>query len=383
MSKLVVGLFFGGRSPEHEVSVISALQAYRNLNQEKYEIIPFYVDKTGRFFTNPKFLSIKNYQNSDSLLLSSTEIILTNGGYLEKGLFKKPRLLDIALPIFHGPFGEDGSIQGLFEIYQIPYVGLNVSGSAVAMDKMLSKALFESLGLPIGKYIEIKRLDWLKDPTKAIKQVQNKLKSPWFVKPGTGGSSIGAGKATDTDSLQFAIEVAAIYSEKIIVEEAFENCIEVNCSVMGYEEIRASVCEMPIPSADILSFADKYQRGGKGSKGAGGMETLTREIPAPIPDKLTKEIQEASTTVFKALDGCGVARIDFFVDAKKQKYWINEVNSPPGSLAFYLWEKTGINYPELLDQLIELGLKRAENKKQTQYTFESGLLSQMAKASKD
>ncbi len=410
MNKTVIGLFFGGRSAEHEVSVISALQAYKHLNLSKYEVVPIYISKQGEFFTNPKFLEIKSYKDVNSLLFSSAQIALAkkNGkpGFIRHGLFKKFTELDVALPILHGATGEDGSIQGLFEMYQLPYAGLNVTGSAVAMDKAQSKLLFKSLGYGVANYIEIKRLDWWKDQKKCIIHIignsvssrpkrrdpstdarddtGTKLRFPLFIKPATGGSSIGAGRATNEDELQFAIEVASIYSEKIIIEEAFDNCIEVNCAAVGYEDIKASVCEMPVPSKDILSFADKYQRGGKGSKGAGGMESLTREIPAPLTKELTHQIQEATIKIFKAMDGCGVARIDFFVDQKKNKFWVNEVNSPPGSLAFYLWEKTGdgLKYGDLLDQMISDALKRAENNKKTQYIFESGLLSQMAKAAK-
>jgi D-alanine-D-alanine ligase len=385
--KITVGLFFGGRSVEHEVSVISALQAYKQLEKNKYHIIPIYITKQGEFFTNPKFTDIKNFKDVNSLLFSSTQLVMAKkngkGGFLQQGLFKKFIEIDVAFPIFHGSFGEDGAIQGLFEMYSIPYVGLNVTNAALSIDKALSKALFKALNLPIGKYVEVKRLDWWADQQMVLKEIKKELKAPWFVKPATGGSSIGAGKAKNEDELQFAIEVASVYSEKIMIEEAFENVIEVNCSALGYEEIKASVCEMPIPtSKDVLSFADKYQRGGKGSKGAGGMESLTREIPAPISKKLTTQIQEATIKIFKAMDGCGVARIDYFVDPKKEKFWVNEVNSPPGSLAFYLWEKSdpALSYTELLDQLIEMALKRAENQKKTTYVFESGLLAQMAKA---
>ncbi len=389
MKKLTIGLFFGGRSAEHEVSVISALQAYKHLDKEKYDVIPIYISKQGEYFTNPKFLDIKNYKDVNSLLFASAQIVLgrknSKPGFLRHGMFKQFTELDLALPILHGAGGEDGSLQGLFEMYQLPYAGLGVTGSAIAMDKAQSKLLFKSLGYDVANYIEIKRLDWWEDQKKVLKQVQSELKKkPWFVKPATGGSSIGAGRATTEDELQFAIEVASIYSEKIIVEEAFADCIEVNCSALGYENIKASVCEMPIPTKDLLSFSDKYQRGSKGSKGAGGMESLTREIPAPISKDLTKQIQEATIKIFKAMDGCGVARIDYFVDPKKGKFWVNEVNSPPGSLAFYLWEKSDpkLSYTELLDELIENALKRAENAKKTQYIFESGLLSQMAKAAK-
>jgi D-alanine-D-alanine ligase len=382
MARLKVGWFFGGRSAEHEVSVITALQAYENLNKEKYEVIPIYVSKSEDFYTNPKFLDLKNYKNIDSLLLSSSKITLGKkdgkGGFFTQGILNKFTPFDVAFLGFHGSFGEDGAIQGLFEIYQIPYTGLGVWGSAVGMEKVASKALFKSLGLPVGNYLEVKRIDWLKNSKDVLRQTQKDLKFPMFVKPGNGGSSIGVNKAKDEDSLNFCLEVAFTYSDKAIVEQAFEGLIEVNCSALGYEEIKASVCEMPIATKDVLSFEDKYQRGGgKGSKGA-GMASLTRVIPAPISASLTKKIQESTIKIFKALDGCGVIRVDYFVDKKYDRFWVNELNSIPGSFSFYLWEKSDIKYFELLDMLIEFALKRSENQKKTQYTFNTSLLSDMA-----
>lgn len=382
--KIRVGLFFGGKSVEHEVSVVSALQAYENIDKDKYEVIPIYVDKSGHFFTGHKFLDIKNYKDVQGLLYSSTQIVPANknsGGYLKQGFLNKFEPIDVAFPLFHGSFGEDGCVQGVFEIYGIPYVGLDVTGSAVAMDKIMSKALFKELGFNVGKYSWFSRREWISDSSKVLKKIQSELKFPMFVKPATGGSSIGAGKAKDKDSLQFAIEVASAFSEKIIVEESFgDGIIEVNCSSLGYKEIKASVCEQPIKSEELLSFSDKYMKGGKGKTGkaAGGMETLSRIIPAPISKKLTAKIQEAAIEIFRALDGCGVARTDFFVDPKSEKFWVNEVNSPPGSLAFYLWEKSGIPYKELLDKLIEMAMTRAEERQKTTYVFESGLLEMMA-----
>lgn len=381
MNRLKVGLFFGGRSTEHEVSVLTALQAYENLDQEKYEVIPVYVSKKGEFYTNRKFLNLKNYQDIESLLLSSTKVKISIGGFRNQGFFSRFTPIDVAFLAFHGSFGEDGAVQGLLEMYQIPYTGLGVTASAISMDKVISKAIFKELGLTVGKYFTVKRADWLKDPKKSIKQVTGKLNFPMFVKPATVGSSIGVNKVINPDSLSFAIEVASTYAEKILIEESFEGAMEVNCSALGYGEVKASVCESPVPSADILSFADKYQRGsGKGSAKGAGMASMTRIIPAPIPQALAKSIQDATIKVFKAIDGCGVARIDYFVDQEKTKFWINEINSPPGSFAYYLWEKSGIKFSKLLDMLIEFALKRAENQSKTQYVFESGLLSQMAKA---
>ncbi len=366
--------------------MITALQAFENLDKEKYEIIPIYVSKSGQFYSNPKFLELKNFKDVTSLLLSSsqTTAISKNGqsGLLEPKLLPKFTPLDLAFPLFHGAFGEDGCIQGVFETFQIPYVGFNVMGSAVAMDKVIAKAVFQSLGLNVGRYFAITRLDWNADSKKCLADIQKNLKYPLFVKPADTGSTIGISKAKNEDDLSFAIEVAATYSNKILIEESFEGCVEINCAALGYKKIIPSLCEMPIASGEILSFDDKYMRGSKGSKGSKGtgMASLSRKIPAPISKKLTKEIQEATVKVFKALEGCGVARIDYFVDPKREKFWINEVNSPPGSLSYYLFEPMGISYKEELNILIDSALERVKDQSKTQYTFESGLLEQMAKS---
>ena len=307
-------------------------------------------------------MELKKYKDIDSLILQASKVTFVKGGLQTLGFWPKFVSLDVAFPLFHGSFGEDGSFQGLLEIMQIPYVGFGVLGSAVSMDKVLSKLVFQALDLPIGKYVAIKR---------GQKIDSKDLKFPVIVKPATVGSSIGINKVDNPDDLEFYVEVAGTYSEKILIEEAFENCIEVNCSALGYEDVKVSVCEQPIASAAFLSFEDKYQKG--------SMKSMSRVIPAPISQRLTKEIQETTLKIFKALDGCGVARVDFFVDPKQERFWVNEVNSPPGSLAYYLWEKSGIKFPKLLDMLIEFGLKRSEDQKKTTYAFESGLLSQMSK----
>lgn len=376
--KLKIGLFFGGRSVEHEVSVITALQAYENLDKSKYEIVLVYVSKNGDFYTSDKFLDLKNYKDVDGLILQATKVTFVKGGLQTLGFWlaslrSGPKLipLDLAFPLFHGSFGEDGSFQGLLEMNQIPYVGFGVTGSAIGMDKVASKLVFQSLDLPIGKYVATGRGE---------KPDVSGFKFPLVVKPATVGSSIGVNKAGNPDDLAFYIEVAGTYSEKIIIEEAFEDVIEVNCAALGYKDPLVSVCEQPVASAALLSFEDKYQKSGSKNSKASGIASMQRIIPAPISEKLTKQIQEATLKIFKALDGCGGVRVDYFVDPKNEKFWVNEINTPPGSLAYYLWEKSGIKFSKLLDMLIEFALERAEDQKKTTYTFESGLLSQMAKS---
>lgn len=373
MGKLRVGLFFGGRSTEHEVSVITALQAYENLDKEKYDIVPVYVSKTGDLYTSIKFLDLKNYQDVDSLILSATKVTFVKGCLKTISFWSKFIPIDVALPLFHGSFGEDGCIQGVFETYQIPYTGFNVMGSAVSMDKIISKYVFESLGLPVSKFVAVDRNKWITHPEKCLAEVKKSLKFPVFVKPADIGSTIGINKAKNSDELGFNIEVAAVYSDKIVIEEAFEGCIEVNCAALGYKEITPSVCEMPIRSGEALSFEDKYMKGA-------GMASLSRKIPAPINQDLAKRLQEVTVAIFQTLEGCGVARIDYFVDPKKELFWVNEVNSPPGSLAFYLYEPMGIKYQELLDRIITDALERFADQQKTQFVFHSNLLSKMAKA---
>ncbi len=386
MSKLRVGWFFGGRSTEHEVSVITALQAYGNLNKEKYEVIPIYISKQGDFYTNSKFLELKNYKDIDFLVLSSTKITMGRkdgkGGFFTQGFLGGFTPLDLAFPLFHGSFGEDGSFQGLMEMCQIPYSGFNVLGGVVSMDKEISKAFFQSLGFLTAKGVSVQRNDWNQNSKKILKDITSQIKFPVFVKPADIGSTIGVNKANDLQQLDFNIEVAFTYSDKVIIEESLEGLMEVNCAALGYKEVIASVCEMPVRSGDSLSYADKYMKGSKGSKGSkgAGMASLTRQIPAPISQSLTKKIQDATVKIFKAMEGCGIARIDYFVDRKKETFYVNEVNSPPGSLAFYLFDvlEVGIKYPVLLDRIIEDGLKRFEDQKKTQFTFNSPLLSQLA-----
>lgn len=383
MSKLALGLFFGGKSTEHEISIITANQVLNNLNKNKYDIIPIYVSKNGDFYTNSKFNDVKNFKDINYLLLSSTKIDLVRNrnrvGILKEGFFRNFTPIDIAFPAFHGAYGEDGCIQGLFETLGIPYTGFNVAGSALGMDKILSKYLLRSLNLPTIDFKGIKRSNWLSNPQKTIEEVTKRLQFPLFVKPATLGSSIGVNKVLDKDSLKFAMEVAFTYSEKVIIEKAIENIKEVNCSVLGYKDPKASVCEMPIPKGDILSFTDKYKSGGpKGSK-TSGMASLSRIIPAPINRALSKKIQDASIEIFKAMDGCGVARIDFFADPKNNTFYVNEVNTMPGSLSYYLWEKSGIGFKEMLDKIIEYGFEREKDKEKTQYTFDSNILSELGK----
>ncbi len=291
---------------------------------------------------------------------------------------------DVAFPVLHGPFGEDGTIQGLLELADVPYVGAGVVGAAVGMDKIVMKAAFRAHGLPVVEYVWFTRRRWQEDRDGVLDEVERKLRYPLFVKPANLGSSIGITKATERLDLAEAVDVAAHYDRRLLVEESFEGGIEVNCSVLGNHDLEASVCEEPVRWTEILSYEDKYLRGGKGKGGGGGegMASLTRRIPAPISPELTAEVQRLAIESFVAIDGAGLARVDFLVDPRSGRICVNEINTLPGSLSFYLWEPSGVPVPALIDRLIELALERHRERRQTTYTYDSALLQKMARGTK-
>ncbi|MGE3269338.1 MAG: D-alanine--D-alanine ligase family protein, partial [Chloroflexota bacterium] len=290
-------------------------------------------------------------------------------------------VVDVVFPVIHGTYGEDGTLQGLLELAAVPYVGAGVVGSAVGMDKIIMKAAFQAQQLPVVNYLWFTRKRWQSEADKVADEIERTLRYPLFVKPANLGSSIGISKATDRAALFDAIEVAANYDRRLLVEEAFEGGIEVNCAVLGNDDPQASVCEQPIAWTEILSYEDKYLRGGKGKGGGGGegMASLTRRIPAPIPDDLTAEVQRLAVAAFRAVDCAGLARIDFLVDPTSGRVAVNEINTMPGSLAFYLWEASGVSFPALVDRLLELALERHRERQQTTFSFDSALLQKFSR----
>lgn len=381
MSKKNVLVMFGGKSVEHEVSVITGLQVVENIDKNKYTVIPLFITKNGEWFTGDVLLDIKNYKNLDDLLSKAKRVYLEpipNKPYLqfypEKGLFKKspePIKIDVVFPALHGSHGEDGTMQGLFELCNIPYVGSGVLGSAVGMDKIIMKDIFKAYGIPIVNYTWFLRKNYINNSQAVIEDIERTLKYPMFVKPANLGSSIGISKAKDKEELINAIEIAINYDRKIIVEEAVQNPIEINCSVIGFDEdYNASVLEQPVSWQEFLSFEDKYLRGGKNS----GMKSAARRIPAPLPDDKTNEIRELAVKVFKVLDCSGISRIDFLVEKESMKVFVNEINTMPGSISFYLWEPAGVSFKELIERLINYAIERNKEHNKNIYTFETPLL---------
>lgn len=383
-----VGVVFGGLSVEHEVSVITGMQIIENIDKTKYEVVPIYITKEGKWLTGNSLLDFKNYKSNN--FQDAKQIILSPNNndyniYLHPdsaGLFGKKIIdrVDIIFPALHGTNGEDGTTQGLFELMNIPYVGTGVLASSVGMDKILMKDVYKSYNLPIVDYYWFYRSDWDKDKDTIIKDIEEKLGYPTFVKPANLGSSIGISKAKDKDGLLEAIEIAVNYDRKIIIEKAVENPREINCAVLGYDKVLiTSLCEEPVGWTEILSFEDKYINSNiKGVKSGGGER---RRIPADIDDDTRKEIEELAKKAFMAIDARGTARIDFLLD-ENHKVYVNEINTLPGSIGFYLWEGKGISIKNLIDELIHIAIEVHKEKNKNMYSFEADLFSRTQYGSK-
>ena len=358
-NKIKVAIVFGSRSVEHEVSIVTAMQVFENINHEKYDVIPVYIDKKGRWLVDKKLQKLENFRTL-KLGVKAPEYVFGASpsvkALLPKSAFKFLQKIkaDIYFPVVHGTFGEEGTIQGLFEMADVPYVGSGVTGSAVGMDKIIQKSVFKDNGIPVVKYIWFLKNEWQDNKVKIIEKIEKTLGYPVFVKPANLGSSVAINKAGGLKELENAIEIASNFDRRIIVEEGKGGIIEINCSVIGNDELTASVCEQPVNDKQMLTYEDKYLRGGK-TKGIVG---LSRLIPAPISEELTKKIQETAKKAFWAIDAAGIARVDFMVRPDTEDFWITEINTLPGSLSFYLWEKSGLSFSNLLDKLIELGFER-------------------------
>ncbi len=372
--KITIGVFFGGRSVEHEVSVISALQAIEHIDKNKYEVLPIYITKKGLWYTGEALLTTANYKDikqltnqCDELLVSpssgSFDVVQVKTGFLKKNIVHS---VDIAFPILHGTYGEDGSLQGLLEMTGIPYIGCNVLASGSGMDKIVTKMVLNDANLPVLDFEWFYKSDWLKDNEAIKKRIETKLGYPVIVKPADTGSSVGISKVKDVEELQDAIDNAVQYSQRIIVETMVTDLLEINCAVLGsHDEAETSPCEEPLRSGDILSFKDKYV-----SSNTKGMSGAKRILPAQIPDELTAEIKQLALDTFKAIDCAGVVRIDFLVDKASNKVYVNELNTIPGSLSFYLWQEKGMSYSQLIEKMVQIAFKVNREKNKITYTYD-------------
>ena len=363
--KTKVAIFFGGVSVEHEVSIISAVQAMHSMDKEKYEIIPIYITKDGAMLYGEKFEDVMITRDGDTVCIYSKK-----GGF---GRRKPINSFDIAFPIVHGTNVEDGALSGWFELLGVPYVGCDILSAAVGMDKAVFKDVLSAAGIPVLPYVTFFGKEWATDKDNIIEKIESTFSYPVIVKPANLGSSVGISKAKDRRSLEEAVDLATSFAQKILVERAVTSLREINCSVLGdMDECKASECEEPVMTGDILSYKDKYISDSSSSK---GMQTLKRKLPADISAEKAAEIKDYACRSFKAVGCNGVVRIDFLLDtADNDRVYVNEANTIPGSLAFYLWEATGKKYKELLDDMIVLGFKRDRAKKQLMFTYDTNIL---------
>ncbi len=391
--KINVGIAFGGVSVEHEVSVITGLQAAAALDESRYEPIPLYISKHGVWYTGAHLLDVKAYQSLDGVLAEAepavlvpsaagkAEILLGDESFFGK---RRRRRIDVLFIGLHGAEGENGALQGLCETYNIPYTGSGVMGSAVGMDKVVSKQLARDAGIPVVAFVEIRQADWIGAEEGMLDRCEAKLGFPVIVKPARLGSSVGIKRAESREELDTAVEDAFGYDDKVIVEEAVSNLREINCAVLGSpDNVLVSVLEEPVRSSDaaLLSYEEKYTReeeakgtgGAKGQQGE-GMASMDRIIPARLEDEMTKSIRRLAAKVFKAFECAGVARIDWMINDGTKDLYFNEINTIPGSLSFYLMEPTGVSFQDLVSRMIDLAIDRKRQKNAKTRSYETNLL---------
>ena len=390
VSKIRAGVFFGGPSVEHEVSVITAMQAIQAMDPQRYEVIPVYTTKSGELYTGAHLAQLESYRNIPEALKQAQKVVLQKEGKdVVLMLAKQKRFgssivtaLDVALPIYHGTGGEDGVMQAHFERLGLPYTGPDVTSSAIGMDKWASKAMFKLHGVPCVEGVKVTQSQYFTDPEATAQTIEKAVGYPAIIKPYNLGSSVGIHKCRDRASLLEGLEDAFLYSQAVLAERAVQNLREINCAVLGdAEEARASVCEEPLNATDILTYADKYQSGGKAGKtgaksggGSKGMQSLARVVPADLSPEMTEKVQQLAIDAFRAIGACGCSRIDFLLDNQTGELFANEINTIPGSLAFYLWEKSGLTFTQLMDEMIRLALKRQRQQSLLHRSFETNLL---------
>ncbi len=381
--KTCVAVLFGCVSVEHEISVISAVQAMHSMNREKYDILPIYVAKDGQMYTGDVLLDMNAYKNTSTLLAACRPVYLLrqNGQvvmqYLNQKRFKKepPVAVDVAFPVVHGTNCEDGTIAGYLRMLGLPFVGCDVLSAALCMDKAASKRLLAAAGLPVLPCITFSSREYLLNKEEICKKIEDNIGYPVIIKPVNLGSSVGISKADTPAELRAAVDLACSFAKEILAEHAVTALREINCSVLGEgADCEASALEEPVMHDKILSYDDKYRSGNKGSK---GMASLSRKLPADLPAQKAEEIRSIAKKTFAVLGCSGVVRIDFLMDGgQEDKVYINEINTIPGSLSFYLWEATGMPYAALLDRLIDLAFKRARSDAELMFTIDTNILSE-------
>ncbi|WP_290391349.1 D-alanine--D-alanine ligase family protein [Paramuribaculum intestinale] len=377
--KTNIGVFFGGRSTEHEISVISASQAMAAIDRDVYDVTPVYITKEGRWFTGEALTEVSNYRDPKKLLQQCSEVYM-RPAYGDSNLYLARRKMfgtdvaahiDVAIPVLHGANGEDGTIQGLFDLIGLPFAGCDVLASANGMDKITMKMILQACEVPVVDYVWFTDKEWFDNRQEVVDRIESKIGYPVIVKPSNLGSSVGIGRAADRERLVQCVTDATSYSSRIIVEHMVDNLKEINCSVLGdCDEYQTSVCEEPIKSGEILSYEDKYMGGSKGSK---GMQASAKRIPADLPEATSDRIRFLAGETFRVLSCHGVSRVDVIMDEDNGQIYVNEINPIPGSLSFYLWEASGIPFAELMDRLVKLALKRDRQRQRKTTTYDANI----------
>ena len=373
-----IGVFFGSRAPEHDVSIVTGQLIISGLKELGYKVIPVYITKKGEWLIDNKLSAIETFRkgkidvgkwaNYNLDLDASKEKLV----FRKKGVFGKEITVDIVFPAFHGQNGEDGTFQGLCEMLNVPYVGCDTTASAVAMDKILTKLLYVAQKIPTTKFVQVTSKAWEENRSSILKEIKN-LKMPLIIKPARLGSSIGISKATNTKELEFAIEVALHYDPKVVVEEVVENLMDITCCVIGNDDPIPSLLQESVFQSDFFSYEDKYIKEGGAQLGRAQQSLV---IPARLDEKTTKEIRAAAIEIYRLIGCSGIARVDFLFDKKAKKWFANEINTLPGTLYHHLWKKSGLEFGELLKRLIGYAEEKFRVKKNITYTFESSILTQ-------
>ncbi|MGN1013266.1 MAG: D-alanine--D-alanine ligase family protein [Clostridia bacterium] len=396
--KTVIGVFFGGKSVEHEVSIISAMQVIENLDSEKYDVVPVYISKDNRFYTSELLTRIEEFKDLEETKRMSNEVYFTQEDSKlvlnsKKGIFKKVLAkIDIAFPVVHGINVEDGTLEGLLEMYNIPYVGCDVCSSAVGMNKIIFKKVLEASKLPVVEYETLNISEFEEDVDKAYEKITRKLSLPIIIKPANLGSSVGIEIVKQKEEFKDKMQNVFAFCDSVLVERCVTNLREINCSVLGnYNEQEVSVLEEPIKNDEILSYKDKYMGDGSksgklgaksgklgGAKGS-GMASLSRKIPAELTKSQEEEVYSLAKETFKILNCEGISRIDFIIDGDNNKIYVNEINTIPGSLSYYLWQPKGIEFSNLLDRAIRYAIKRKERRDKITYSTDVNILNMTGK----
>ena len=404
MEKIKVGVFFGGKSVEHEISIISMIEATLRLNEEKYEIVPIYITKEGVMYTGEDLLDLEMYRDIPVLLKRCYKVAVVNDGKAVKvtrvpAPFIGKRVLntiDVAFPIVHGTNVEDGTMAGFLNLLDIPFVGPDILASSLGMDKIAMKKVLKESGIPVVDYVGFYSKEYVKNEEKILKEISEKLKFPLIVKPGNLGSSVGIKRVKNKAELEEAISFAMEFADRVIVENCVSDLKEINCAVIGdITESEATECEEPILAGDILSYTDKYigdrkakggklgvtkgaRKGGKfgARKGVGGVNNSQegKKLPADIPSETRDEIQRLAKETFKVLGCSGISRVDFLIDQEINKIYVNEINTIPGALSWYLFEASGRKFEDVLEEAIDIAIRRHSNREKLTFSYDQNIL---------